>query len=89
MNLDKLVSALLGSDPEPPMTRLGTIPADYTGGNPTVLGDGETEASRIGYKVVQAYSATDAPAADDRVLMQRQGKQDVILGKVVDLDATP
>ena len=89
MNLDKLINMLFDSNEEPPQTRMGTIPADYTGGNPTVLGDGESEPSKIGYKVVQAYSPTDTPAADDRVLLQRQGKQDLIVGKVVDLDAQP
>lgn len=85
MNLDKLINRLLDTRQEPQRTRLGTIPADYTSGNPNVIGDGEAEASRKAYPVVQSYSAAAPPAPGDRVVMQRQGKGWVVAGKVVDL----
>lgn len=85
MNLDKLINRLLDTRQQPQRTRLGTIPDDYTGGNPRVVGDGETEASTKAYPVVQSYSDTAPPAPGDRVVMQRQGKGWVIAGKVVDL----
>lgn len=87
MNLDKLINRLLDTRREPNRVRMGTIPADHAGGNPRVQGDGETEASAIGYPIVQAYSAAAPPAAGDRVMMQKQGKNWVVAGKVVDLDA--
>ena len=39
--------------------------------------------SKKGYGRVQSYSAANPPAAGDRVLMQRHGKQDLIVGKVI------
>lgn len=87
MNLDKLIHRLLDTRREPNRVRMGTIPDDYASGNPQVLGDGETEVSAIGYPVVQSYSTTAPPAAGDRVMMQKQGKNWVVAGKVVDLDA--
>lgn len=87
MNLDKLINRLLDNRREPSPVRMGTIPDDHTDGNPRVLGDGETEASTIGYPVVHAYTPEVPPAAGDRVMMQRQGKNWVVAGKVADLDA--
>jgi len=89
MNLDKLINRLLDTRQDSQRVRLGTIPADHAGGNPRVIGDGETEASAIGYPVVHPYSPTTPPAAGDRVMMQKQGKNWVVAGKVADLDATP
>ena len=87
MNFDKLVQRLLDTRREPSRVRMGTIPDDHSSGNPRVIGDGETEPSGMGYPIVQAYSAEAPPAAGDRVMMQRQGKNWVVAGKVVDLDA--
>ena len=57
--------------------RLGTIPADYAGGDPKVILDGETIAANITYKCI-SY----APTAGERVLLAMVGKSWVVLGGV-------
>ena len=59
--------------------RLGTIPATYTAGRPTVKFDGESVASARTYPYASSYT----PAANDRVLVAMVGHGGVILCKVV------
>jgi hypothetical protein len=62
-----------------PMTKLGTIPATYTTGKPTVQFDGESSASTKQYPYLASYT----PTAGDRVLLLRVGTGWVIAGKVI------
>jgi hypothetical protein len=62
-----------------PMTKLGTIPASYTTGKPTVQFDGESSPSVKCYPYIESYT----PSAGDRVLLIRVGNSWVIQGKVV------
>lgn len=61
------------------MTKLGTIPASYTTGKPTVQFDGESSASTKQYPYLASYT----PVAGDRVLLVRIGNSWVIQGKIV------
>ncbi|CAM5794813.1 hypothetical protein [Brevibacillus borstelensis] len=58
--------------------RMGTIPASYTSGLPTVQFDGETKASTKRYPFLEGYT----PRAADRVLLARVGHGWVVVGKV-------
>lgn len=62
-----------------PTFLLGTIPAGYVSGRPTVQFDGENAASTRTYPCLSSY----APAAGDRVLVAVVGHGAVVLGKVV------
>lgn len=64
----------------PLLTRLGTIPATYSGsGLPTVQFDGESAPSTRTYPRAHSYT----PAAGDRVLLIGHGSTWVVLCKVV------
>lgn len=72
-----LVRALEDERNRDPDRRLGTIPAGYVGGRPTVRFDGETTASTKTYPYLSSY----APAANDRVALERFGSTWLIIGK--------
>lgn len=57
---------------------LGTVPADYTTGLPTVKFDEETVASTKQRPHLSSY----APAANDRVMLAKVSNEWVIIGKV-------
>lgn len=57
---------------------LGTIPATYTTGLPTIQFDGETQASAKTYPYVASY----IPKANDRVMLVKQGHGWVIVGSI-------
>lgn len=59
--------------------KIGTIPAGYTSGRPTVQFDGESAASTRTYPYLSSYT----PTANDRVLLAMVGHGAVILGKIV------
>ena len=61
-----------------PTYALGTIPATYSSGLPTVVFDGETAAAVKERPHLSSYT----PSADDRVLLARVGNGWVILGRV-------
>ena len=71
--------ALVKPDAGRTVFRLGTIPAGYTSGRPTILFDGESTISTRTYPYLSSYT----PAAGDRVLLVMVGHSGVILGKVV------
>lgn len=56
----------------------GTIPSNYTSGDPPVTFDGETVVSTKAYTHLSSYT----PAANDRVLLARVGASWVVVGKV-------
>lgn len=62
-----------------PVFLLGTIPASYTTGRPTIQFDGESIASTRAYPYLSSYT----PAANDRVLLAVVEHGAVILGKVI------
>jgi len=57
---------------------IGTIPADYTAGRPTITFDGESAASVRTYPYLSSYT----PTAEDRVLIAVVGHSGVVLGKI-------
>lgn len=59
--------------------RLGTIPASYISGRPTVLFDGEAVASTKTYPYLSTYT----PTASHRVLLIRSGATWVVVGRVL------
>jgi hypothetical protein len=59
--------------------RIGTIPANYVSGRPTIQFDGESTAGSRTYPYLSSY----APAAGDRVLVAMVGHGGVVLGKIV------
>lgn len=59
--------------------KLGTIPAGYTSGRPTVQFDGEDSSTTKTYP----YLSSCTPTASDRVLVAIVGHGGVILGKIV------
>lgn len=59
--------------------KIGTIPAGYTTGRPTILFDGESTASTKTYSYLGSYT----PTIGDRVLLISAGTSWVILGKIV------
>lgn len=59
--------------------RLGTIPAGYISGKPTVQFDGENTVSTKKYSYLSSYT----PAANDKVLLARVGNGWVIIGKIL------
>lgn len=64
---------------DPIVFKIGSIPATYTTGRPTVKFDGETAASVRLYPYLGSY----APAANDRVLVAIVGHSGVVIGKLV------
>jgi hypothetical protein len=64
---------------DPIVFKIGTIPATYTSGRPTVKFDGESAASVRLYAYLSSYT----PAANDRVLIALVGHSGVILGKII------
>lgn len=65
--------------PDETTTRLGTIPATYSSGRPTVQFDGESVASTKTYPYLSSYT----PTAGHRVLLVRSGSTWVVVGRVV------
>lgn len=59
--------------------RLGKIDPAYAAGRPKVLFDGETAVSTKTYPYLSSY----APAANDRVALDKYGSTWVIVGRVV------
>jgi len=57
---------------------IGTIPADYSAGRPTIIFDGESIASVRTYPYLSSYT----PVAEDRVLIAVVGHSGVVLGKI-------
>jgi hypothetical protein len=57
---------------------IGTIPASYTAGRPTITFDGEGVASVRTYPYLSSYT----PVAEDRVLIAVVGHSGVVLGKI-------
>jgi hypothetical protein len=64
---------------QPPPYKLGTIPADYVSGKPTVQFDGESSPSIKTYPYLSSYT----PSANDRVLVAMVGHGGVIIGKII------
>lgn len=64
---------------DPTVFKIGTIPAGYVSGRPTVKFDGESAASVRLYPYLGSYT----PAANDRVLVAMVGHSGVILGKII------
>ena len=58
--------------------KLGTIPQDYTTGNPAIIFDGEGGASMRTYPHLSSYT----PAAGDRVILALVGHGGIVLGKL-------
>ena len=57
---------------------IGTIPASYATGRPTIIFDGESVASVRTYPYLSSYT----PTAEDRVLIAVVGRSGVVLGKI-------
>jgi hypothetical protein len=57
---------------------IGTIPASYSSGRPTITFDGESTASTRTYPYLNTYT----PTAEDRVLIAVVGHSGVVLGKI-------
>lgn len=76
MRADELLDLL--ESPPADTFRLGTIPATYTTGRPTITFDGEDTESTKAYPHLASYS----PAANDRVLLARVGASWVVIGTV-------
>jgi hypothetical protein len=61
------------------ITALGTVTSDYVSGKPKVRFDANDAASGMTYPYLASY----APAANDRVLLIKQGHGWVVVGKVM------
>ncbi|MGM0882586.1 MAG: hypothetical protein ACQEXQ_16285 [Bacillota bacterium] len=68
-----------GVGPQPASFMIGTIPASYTTGRPTLTFDGESTATVRTYPYLSSYT----PAANDRVLIAIVGHSGVVIGKIV------
>jgi len=79
MRAEDFLDIVQGGNDKQAAFRLGKIPADYAGGRPRVLFDGETSASARTYPYLAGYT----PAAGDRVLLAQVGRGWVVLGKIV------
>lgn len=70
-----IIPGKLGTD----LLKMGTIPASYVSGRPTVKFDGETAAGTRTYTYLSSYT----PVANDRVLVAIVGRGMVVLGKIL------
>lgn len=79
MSTDELARLLQGNAQiQPPAFRLGTIPAGYAGGRPSILFDGETSATARAYPM----NADLTLSPGDRVLVAMVGRGGVVLCRV-------
>lgn len=79
MRPEDFLGIIRGPDDKQPAFRLGTIPASYTSGRPTVQFDGETTTSSRTWPYLSSYT----PTANDRVLVSMVGHGGIILGKII------
>lgn len=70
---------------------LATTDASYTSGNLLLRVPGETAAPTKTDMIVNPYSSTNLPAANDKVWIQRtqNGKNRVVIGEVINVSALP
>lgn len=78
MQPEKFLEIIRGQPDKQTAFKLGTIPAGYTSGRPTIQFDGESSASTRTYPYLSSYT----PTASDRVLVAMVGHSGVVLGKV-------
>lgn len=79
MDPTAFIKIFQSSGPQSASFMIGTIPADYTTGRPTLTFDGESTASIRTYPYLSSY----VPAANDRVLVAIVGHSGVVLGKII------
>lgn len=78
MDANTLLDILNPDSKSPSTVKLGTIPAGYVSGRPTVQFDGESIASVRTFPCVSGYT----PAVGDRVIVLLQGHSGICIGRI-------